>query len=157
MGVGGIRSLVCILPYSEFCKMSLDRADVISLIEGDLTPAQNKLGWNEPHICCVASLISAILFCAGGRCGRHDKIRRLASGVRNVFQGGNKRWWQPPYDKPNPFFSPKRAPRHRARPTGLGNVIGWASVQIEIVASIPVDDSFCWRSLWRGARYSWWD
>ena len=56
MGVGGIRSLVCIFPYSEFCKKSLDRADVISLIEGDLTPAQNKLGWNEPDIlvCCFA-------------------------------------------------------------------------------------------------------
>ena len=56
MGVGCIRSLVGILPYSEFCKKCLGRADVISLIEGDLTLAQNKVGRNEPHIlvCCFA-------------------------------------------------------------------------------------------------------
>ena len=63
MEVGGSRSLISILPYSEFCKKSLDRADVISLIERDLTPAQNKLGWNEPHIlvCCFADQYHFIL------------------------------------------------------------------------------------------------
>ena len=34
-------------------KKSLDRADIISLIEAEPTLAQNKLGWNEAHVMLV--------------------------------------------------------------------------------------------------------